>query len=135
VPGTSSASRRPQFATAATSPASPPRSRADLAASARLCTLAFWQDPYFTRTTARHGPEAGVKPWVDALFAANADVLVQASNHDYQRFADQDPNRVAAPGRGLRAFVVGTGGIGLYTFTAGAPNVEASNDTTWGSCG
>jgi hypothetical protein len=106
--------------------------KADLAASAKQCTLAFWQDPYFTRPTATHGAEAGVKPWVDALFAANADVLVQASNHDYQRFAEQDPNRVAAPGRGLRAFVVGTAGIGLYTFAGTAPNIEASNDTTWG---
>jgi hypothetical protein len=107
--------------------------KTDLAASAKPCTIAFWQDPYFTRTTATHGPEPGVKPWVDALFAANADVLLQASNHDYQRFAEQDPNRIAAPGRGLRAFVVGTAGIGLYTFTGGAANVEASNDTTWGA--
>jgi hypothetical protein len=95
--------------------------------------LAFWQDPYFTRNTATHGPEPQVKPWVDALYAANADIVVQASNHDYQRFAEQDPDRAAAPGRGLRAFVVGTGGIGLYTFTSGAPNLEASNDTTWGA--
>jgi hypothetical protein len=107
--------------------------RADLAASAKRCTLAFWQDPYFTRNTATHGPEPLVKPWVDALYAANADIVVQASNHDYQRFAEQDPDRAAAPGRGLRAFVVGTGGIGLYTFTSGAPNLEASNDTTWGA--
>ena len=106
--------------------------QADLAASAKPCTLAFWQDPYFTAATATHGPEAGVKPWVDALYAAGADVVVQASNHDYQRFAEQDPNRVAAPGAGLRAFVVGTGGIGLYPITSPAPNLEAANDTTWG---
>jgi acid phosphatase type 7 len=106
--------------------------QADLAASAKRCTLAFWQDPYFTADTATHTPEAGVKPWVDALYAAGADIVVQASNHDYQRFAEQDPNRVATPGAGLRAFVVGTGGIGLYPFTSGAPNLEAANDTTWG---
>jgi hypothetical protein len=106
--------------------------QADLAASPRRCTLAFWQDPYFTAGTATHSPEAGVKPWVDALYAAGADIVVQASNHDYQRFAEQDPNRVAAPGAGLRAFVVGTGGIGLYPFTSDAPNLEAANDTTWG---
>jgi hypothetical protein len=106
--------------------------QADLAASAKRCTLAFWQDPYFTASTATHSPEPGVKPWVDALYAAGADIVVQASNHDYQRFAEQDPNDVAAPGAGLRAFVVGTGGIGLYPFTSGAPNLEAANDTTWG---
>jgi hypothetical protein len=107
--------------------------KADLAASSAPCTLAFWQDPYFTRPTASHSAESGVKPWVDALYAANADVILQASNHDYQRFAKQDPNRSPDPTRGLRAFVVGTGGIGLYTFTGSAPNVEASNDTTYGA--
>ena len=106
--------------------------QADLAASTKPCTLAFWQDPYFTRDTATHGPEPKLKPWVDALYAAKADIVVQASNHDYQRFAEQDPNRAAAPGRGLRAFVVGTGGIGLYTFTSGAANLQASDDRTWG---
>jgi hypothetical protein len=106
--------------------------QADLAASAKRCTLAFWQDPYFTRNTATHMPEERVRPWVDALYAAGADIVVQASNHDYQRFAEQDPNRVAAPGAGLRAFVVGTGGIGLYPFTSTAPNYEAGDDTTWG---
>jgi hypothetical protein len=107
--------------------------RADLAASMQRCTLAFWQDPYFTRDTATHRPEPKLKPWVDALYAAKADIVVQASNHNYQRFAEQDPSRAAAPGRGLTAFVVGTGGIGLYTFTSGAANVEASDDRTWGA--
>jgi hypothetical protein len=106
--------------------------RADLAANRTRCALAFWQDAYFTRDTETHGPEEGVKPWVDALYAAHADLVVQASNHNYQRFADQDPNRAAAPGRGIRALVVGTGGIGLSTFTSDAPNLEASDDTTWG---
>jgi acid phosphatase type 7 len=78
-------------------------------------------------------PEQAVKPWVDALYAANADVIVQASNHDYQRFAKQDPARNPDPARGLRAFVVGTGGIGLYAFTGAAPNVEASDDKTYGA--
>jgi hypothetical protein len=107
--------------------------KSDLAANAAPCTLAFWQDPYFTRPTATHTAEPAVKPWVDALYAADADVILQASNHDYQRFAPQDPNRDPDPARGLRAFVVGTGGIGLYTFTGSAPNVEASDDTTFGA--
>lgn len=106
--------------------------QADLAAHPNKCTMAYWQDPYFTRDTATHTPETGVTPWIDALYAAGADIVVQASNHDYQRFAEQDPNRAPAPGRGLRAFVVGTGGIGLYAFTSDAPNLEASDASTWG---
>jgi hypothetical protein len=34
--------------------------------------------------------------------------------------------------RGIRSFVVGTGGISLYPFTGTAPNVEAWNDRTYG---
>jgi len=54
---------------------------------------------------------------------------VQASNHDYQRLAEQDPNRIAAPGASS-GFVVSTGGIGLYPFTSVSSNLEAANATT-----
>jgi cellulase (glycosyl hydrolase family 5) len=107
--------------------------KADLVASAARCTLAFWQDPYWTRPTATHARESKVKPWVQALYDGNADVVLQASNHDYQRFAPQNMSDQADPTRGIRAFVVGTGGIGLYKFAGTAPNVQASNDTTYGA--
>ena len=107
--------------------------RSDLAASSARCTLAFWQDPYWTRPTATHTRENGVKPWVQALYDANAEVVLQASNHDYQRFSPQNMRDQRDKARGIRAFVVGTGGIGLYKFTGSAPNVEASDDTTYGA--
>ena len=106
--------------------------KADLASSRKRCTLAFMQEPYWTRPTGKHTRENGVKPWVQALYDANADVLLQASNHDYQRFAPQNMSDRPDPAHGLHAFVVGTGGISLYPFTGTAPNVEASNDRTYG---
>lgn len=74
-----------------------------------------------------------MRPWVETLYAHGADVVLQASNHNYQRFAAQDTEDRPDPARGIRAFVVGTGGISHYAFTGGAPNVEASNDTTFGA--
>jgi hypothetical protein len=106
---------------------------ADLDANRRPCTLAFWQDPYWTRPTATHGRELELKPWVQTLYDHDADVIVQASNHDYQRFAPQDLGDRPDPVRGIRAFVVGTGGIGLYPFTGTAANVEASDAGTFGA--
>jgi len=106
--------------------------KADLAASKKRCTLAFMQEPYWTRPTRTHTRENGLKPWVQALYDGNADVLLQASNHDYQRFAPQNVSDRPDAARGLRAFVVGTGGISLYPFTGTAPNIEASNDRTYG---
>ena len=64
-----------------------------------------------------------VKPWVQALYDHNAELILQASNHDYQRFAPQDLNDQPDPARGLRAFVLGTGGIGHYDFTGTAANI------------
>jgi hypothetical protein len=106
---------------------------ADLAADRKPCTLAFWQDPYWTRPTASHMREPNVRPWVEALYDDGADVVLQASNHDYQRFAPQNPRDDRDPAHGLRAFVVGTGGVGHYGFTGSAANVEASDETTHGA--
>jgi hypothetical protein len=107
--------------------------KADLDADRKRCTLAFWQDPYWTRPTAVHGRELQLAPWVQALYDHDADLILQASNHDYQRFAPQNLRDQPDAERGVRAFVVGTGGIGHYEFTGGAPNVEASDATTYGA--
>jgi len=107
--------------------------QADLATSQAQCTLAFWQDPYYTRPTKHHDRTREVRPWVEELYAHDAELVIQASNHNYQRFAPQDPDDNPDPERGLRAFVVGTGGISHYPFTGDAANVEASDATTFGA--
>lgn len=105
---------------------------ADLAANRTTCTLAYWHEPYWTATTSQHGRDTQVKPWVDALYAAGADVILSGHQHDYQRFAPQNPSDQRDDARGMREFVVGTGGIGFYPLQGGAPNLEASNASTYG---
>jgi len=107
--------------------------KADLAAHRTECTLAFLHEPYWTRPTSEHSRTTAEKPWIQALYNAGVEILLQGHNHNYQRFAPQDPNDNLARARGIRAFVVGTGGVGLYRFSGSAPNVEASNDTTYGA--
>ena len=51
-----------------------------------------------------------MKPLWQALSDANADVIVNGHDHDYERFAPQTPDGAADPRRGIREFVVGTGG-------------------------
>lgn len=106
--------------------------RSDLAADRAQCTLAYWHEPYWTRKTAEHDRDMQVKPWVDALYAAGADVILSGHQHDYQRFAPQNPSDQRDDARGLREFVVGTGGIGYYPFTGTAANLDASNASTYG---
>jgi hypothetical protein len=73
-----------------------------------------------------------VKPLWDALYAANADVIVNGHDHSYERYAPQNPSGTADPARGLREFVVGTGGTSLRLFKTIKPNSEVRNSDTHG---
>ena len=95
---------------------------ADLAASHAVCTLAVWHQPRFS--SGEHGNDTAVAPFWDALYAAGADLIVNGHDHDYERFAPQDPSGAADPGRGIREFVVGTGGGELRGFGGQVANSE-----------
>ena len=49
---------------------------------------------------------------------------INGHDHDYERFAPQDPNAHEDRVRGIREFVVGTGGAALRTFPTTAANSE-----------
>jgi hypothetical protein len=83
--------------------------REDLAAHPVACTLAYFHKPLFS-SGGKHGDDLSIKPLWDALYAANADVIVSGHDHDYERFAPQTSDAIADPSRGIREFVVGTGG-------------------------
>ena len=71
--------------------------------------------PAFQLGRARQLPPYEAPVW-DALYAANADVVLNGHDHDYERFAPQTPSGAADPARGIREFVVGTGGANLRPF-------------------
>ena len=50
----------------------------------------------------------------------------------YERLAPQNPDGVAEPGRGIRTFVVGTGGTDLSSFDGLATNSEIRDNNTHG---
>jgi len=103
----------------------------DLAANAsHECTLTYFHHPLFS--SGEHGNQTKMKPTWDALYAANADVVVNGHDHDYERFAPQNPSGTADSSRGIREFVVGTGGAGLRSFGTIKPNSQAHNSDTHG---
>jgi len=104
--------------------------RADLAANQSMCTLAYWHKPRFS--SGNHGNNSGVQPFWQALYDYRADVVLSGHDHTYERFAPQNPTGQADPTRGIREFVVGTGGRSLYPFPNIQPNSEVRNNTTWG---
>jgi len=105
--------------------------RQDLAAHPTACTLAYWHKPLFSSGGA-HGNDLTVKPLWQVLYDANADVIIGGHDHDYERFAPQSPDGVADAARGIREFVVGTGGKNQRPFGAIDANSESRSADTFG---
>jgi len=106
----------------------------DLAANSKACTLAYWHHPRFSSKLSSGG-NSNMKPFWEALYAAKADVVLNGHIHNYERFAPQTPSGVEDdPARGIREFVVGTGGYSLNTFqsTQQAPNSEKQYADSYG---
>ncbi len=103
----------------------------DLAANPQPCTLAYWHHPLFS--SGYEGDQDWMKPTWEALYAANADVVVNGHDPIYERFGPQDPNGVADSERGIREFVVGTGGVQLFhPLGKIKPNSKVLNYHTYG---
>lgn len=73
-----------------------------------------------------------MKAFWDDLYAAGADIVLNGHDHDYERFAPQNPEGVADPGRGIREFVVGTGGKSQRKFGRPLPTTEVRSYATFG---
>jgi hypothetical protein len=95
---------------------------ADLAKSNAVCTMAIFHHPRFS--SGEHGDLVTMDAFWRPLYAEGVDVIVNGHDHDYERFAPQDPDGTADPPRGIREFVVGTGGAQLRSFPRQAPNSE-----------
>jgi hypothetical protein len=94
----------------------------DLAVSSAKCTLAIFHHPRFS--SGEHGDTQAMDAFWRPLYAAGVDVIVNGHDHDYERFARQDPDGKPDDVRGIREFVVGTGGAQLRNFGRTAPNSE-----------
>jgi acid phosphatase type 7 len=105
--------------------------RADLAAHPARCTLAFWHHPRFSSGTT-HGSDPAVGGLWTALYQAGADVVLVGHEHNYERFAPLDPLGGVDPARGVREFVVGTGGKSHYPFGPPLPGSEVRNSDSFG---
>ncbi|WP_328774716.1 metallophosphoesterase family protein [Deinococcus aquaedulcis] len=86
--------------------------RADLSASTKRCTLAFWHHPLFS--SGQHGNNTATRDLYKALYQARAEIVLNGHDHHYERFALQD-HLGNATTAGIREFLVGTGGGGLYS--------------------
>jgi hypothetical protein len=87
---------------------------ADLAAHPNLCTAAIMHRPRGSDT---------LDLW-QLLYEAGADLVLAGHQHHYERFDPQTPTGDADPSRGIRQFIVGTGGAGLSSL--GPPHATSA---------
>jgi hypothetical protein len=106
--------------------------RADLAANSKRCIMAYWHHPLFF--TASVNRDLSVKPLWDALYEAGTALVVNGHRHHYERFAPQTPTGDLDPERGIRQFIVGTGGAGRSSLTnvIRAANSEVLSSIAYG---
>jgi hypothetical protein len=88
--------------------------RKDLADHPTACTAAYFHHPRFASSGV--GSNTAVAPFWQALYDANAEVVLNGHAHNYERFAPQRPDGTLDETKGLREFIVGTGGKSLNSF-------------------
>jgi acid phosphatase type 7 len=102
--------------------------RARLTEHPTRCAAAYFHKPRFS--SGRHGSNADMRDLWATLHAFGVEIVISAHDHLYERFAPQDALGRYHP-RGVRQFVVGTGGAPLYEMRQLQSNSEALGDD-WG---
>jgi len=103
--------------------------QADLLAHTNKCTLAYWHIPLFSS-----GGRANIntKSLWQQLYDHNADLILEGHDHIYERFAPQTATGVLDTARGMRSFIVGTGGAEHTSIVSITANSQVRNVSTYG---
>jgi len=119
----------------------------DLAANHSACTAAYWHQPTFSATDGIAIPEGTTaQQFWQVLYENGADLVLNGHDHLYARYRPLDPSGNYDPKKGIREFIVGTGGetldpIVTTNTTAADPsgnpnfnalNLEAGTGQFWG---
>ena len=119
----------------------------DLAANHSACTAAYWHQPTFSAANSIAVPEGPTaQAFWQLLYEYGADLVLNGHDHLYARYRPLDPSGNYDPKKGIREFIVGTGGetldavVTTDTTTAdpsgnpnfNAENLEAATGQFWG---
>lgn len=96
--------------------------KADLAKNTKQCTLAYWHHPRYS--SGVHGNQPQMADLWQTLYDGGAELVLSGHDHLYERFAPQNAQGGLDQTKGLRQFVIGTGGKSLYPFKNLRPNSE-----------
>lgn len=104
--------------------------RADLAANPSGCTLLYFHHPRFSSGAA--GVSGRMNYVFQVAYEFGADVVLSGDAHHYERFAPMNPRGQIEPERGIRQFVVGTGGAALTGLSERLKGTEFRQANNWG---
>jgi calcineurin-like phosphoesterase family protein len=96
--------------------------RIELTTSRFPCAMAAFHHPLFT--SGPNGPNIFLRDIWGLMYEFDLDVVVTGHDHLYERFGKQDVDG-RSDVRGLRQFIVGTGGARLYDFQRVSANSQA----------
>jgi hypothetical protein len=120
--------------------------RKDLEANHSACTAAYWHQPTFSAADSITEEGVTAQAFWQLLYDFNADLVLNGHDHLYARYRPLDPAGNPDSRRGIREFIVGTGGETLDTVvtsdtTAADPtgnvnfnaqNLEKASGDYWG---
>jgi calcineurin-like phosphoesterase family protein len=107
--------------------------RGDLAANPQSCIAAFMHHPRFASgaSGARRDNTSMAALYQD-FYNASGDLWLVGHNHVYERLTHLGPTGAIDMTRGIRNFIVGTGGSGHGSFGTPLPGSEVRNSSTFG---
>ena len=106
--------------------------RDDLSKTKTRCILAYWHHPTFT--AGRKGYTVETRALFEVIYHFGGSIVISGHEHGYERHAPQDATGKLDLDRGVRQFVVGTGGASLRNLDhkSGGKNLEAKIESEWG---
>ncbi len=91
-----------------------------------------WRSGIFLSLVPEGRANSNSKPFWQLLYNNNADLILNGHDHIYERFAPQNPSGGVDSTRGMREFIVGTGGANLTSIASVAANSQLRNTNTYG---
>jgi hypothetical protein len=120
----------------------------DLAENHSACTAAYWHQPTYSATNGLGEEGITAQAFWQLLYKYGADLVLNGHDHLYARYRPLDPSGNYDPRKGIREFIVGTGGetldpvvtTGTLSNPGGqanfnAANLEAASGQFWGVMG
>lgn len=111
--------------------------RSELARTQSTCVMALWHHPLYTASFYPGEESSFMAPMFGLLEDAGADLVLTGHAHSYERFAPQTASGRVDRVKGVREFVIGSGGEDHRSiFRPLRPaNLEAGSDTDFGVLG